>query len=107
MTIDDIKVVIQQFKNAFQLSKEAGFDGIEIHGGNGYLVDQFLRDGTNHRKDNYGGSVENRCRLALEIVDEAIKVFGADRVGIRITPSGRFNSMYDSDPIKLYSYLAK
>jgi len=87
-------------------AKEAGFDGVELHGANGYLVDEFLRDGTNKREDNYGGSVENRCRFALEIIDKCIGVFGSGGcVGIKISPCGRFNDMFDSNPTELYKHL--
>ena len=104
-TDEDIKNLIKEFRVAAENAKEAGFDGVELHGANGYIIDQFLRSQTNRRTDNYGGSVENRSRLALEIIDEFINVFGADRVGIKLSPVGRYNDMYDSDPIATYSYL--
>lgn len=78
-----------------------------LHGANGYLVDQFLRDWTNTRTDEYGGSIENRCRFALEVLDELIAVFGKERTGIRISPTGRVNDMFDSDPLPLFSYFLK
>lgn len=105
MTKDEIKEVIGQFVHTANLLKEAGIDGIEIHSANGYLVDQFLRDGTNKRTDEYGGSVENRSRFLLEIVDELIKIFGSKRVACKLTPVGRYNDMFDSDPQKLLNYL--
>jgi N-ethylmaleimide reductase len=105
LTKDGIKTVIEEFKNGAENAKKAGFDGIELHGANGYITDQFLRDGVNKRTDSYGGSVENRCRLTLEVMDVLISVFGADRVGIKLSPVGRYNDMYDSDPIITYSHL--
>jgi len=107
MTTDDIKEVLNQFKKGAQNAKKAGFDGIELHGANGYLVDEFLRDGVNKRTDDYGGSIENRCRFPLEIMDILIEEFGSDKVGIKVTPVGRFNDMFDSDPLALYSYFLK
>jgi len=105
MTKDDIKTVVEQFRESAKLAKEAGFDGLELHGANGYLIDQFIRDSSNQRKDEYGGSVENRCRFPLEVIDALIEVFGAGRVGIKLTPVGRYQYMYDSNPIETYSYL--
>ena len=101
----EIKEIIQKFRKSAELAKEAGFDGIELHGANGYLVDQFLRSGTNQRDDEYGGGPEGRCRFALEIIDEFIQVFPANRVGMKITPVGRFNEMYDENPVETFSYL--
>ena len=86
MTLDDIKQVIREFRIGAQNAKEAGFDGLELHGGHGYLIDQFLRNGTNKRTDEYGGSIQNRCRLALEVIDQLIDVFGSKKVGIKISP---------------------
>jgi N-ethylmaleimide reductase len=80
-------------------------DGVEIHNANGYLLDQFLRDGTNHRTDEYGGSVLNRARLTLEVTRAVIEVWGSDRVGIRFSPGGVFNDMRDSDPLATFSYV--
>jgi N-ethylmaleimide reductase len=105
MTKEDIQEVLTQFRKGAENAKKAGFDGLELHAANGYLVDQFLRDAVNQRKDEYGGSVENRCRFALEVMDNLIDVFGADKVGIKVTPTGRFNDMFDSDPVALYTYL--
>ncbi|CAD8044049.1 unnamed protein product [Paramecium primaurelia] len=107
MTIEDIKLVIQQFKEGAYRAKKAGFDAIELHGANGYLVDQFLRSHSNKRNDLYGGSVENRSRFCLEVIDELIQVFGKGRVGLKVSPLGRYNDMFDEDPIKLYTYLFK
>ena len=105
MTIEEIKQVVKEFRQGAENAKEAGFDGVQLHGAHGYLIDQFLRDGANKRHDEYGGSVENRSKLCLEVIDELINVFGAGRVGIKITPIGRLNDMFDSDPLTLYRYL--
>jgi N-ethylmaleimide reductase len=97
--------VALQYSAGAQRAKTAGFDGVEIHNANGYLLDQFLRDGTNRRTDDYGGSVENRARLTLEVTEAVTKVWGADRVGIRFSPGGVFNDMHDSDPLATFSYV--
>lgn len=95
---DEIPAIVDQFRQAAERAKQAGFDGVEIHGANGYLIDQFLRDGTNKRTDAYGGSVENRMRLLIEILDAVFTVWPANRVGLRLTPENSFNDMSDSDP---------
>jgi N-ethylmaleimide reductase len=102
----EIPGVVAQFKHAAENAKAAGFDGVELHGANGYLLDQFLRDGTNRRTDAYGGSIQNRARFPLELAEAVIGVWGASRVGYKISPNGSFNSMSDSDPIRTFSYLA-
>lgn len=107
LLLDELPGIVQQFKHAAQCAQQAGFDGVEIHGANGYLIDQFLRDGTNHREDDYGGSVAHRCRLALEITQACIQVFGADRVGFRISPLNPFNDMHDSNPFATFAYLTE
>jgi N-ethylmaleimide reductase len=101
----EVPGVVEQFKRGALNAKHAGFDGVEVHGANGYLLDQFLQDGSNQRNDQYGGSVENRARLLLEVVDAAISVWGNGRVGIRLSPYGQFNDMKDSDPVKLFTYV--
>ncbi len=103
---EEIRDVIEQYRTAAQNSLEAGFDGVEIHAANGYLLDQFLRDGTNHRADAYGGAIVNRARLVLEVTEAVAGVWGADRVGVRISPVHTFNSMYDSQPQITFSYVA-
>lgn len=103
----EIPGIVIAFKRGAENAKKAGFDGVEIHGANGYLIDQFLHDGSNKRSDQYGGSLENRVRLALEITDAVISVWGADRVGFHIAPRGDSHSMKDSDPEKLFTYLAQ
>ena len=99
--------LVEQYAEAAANAERAGFDGVEIHGANGYLLDQFTRDGTNHRDDDYGGSVENRCRLPVEVADAVIGIWGADRVGYRISPFQPFNDMSDSDPAATFVHLAK
>jgi N-ethylmaleimide reductase len=104
---DEIPAIIAGFKKAAENAKAAGFDGIEVHGANGYLLDSFLRDGSNQRTGPYGGSIENRARLILEVIEAVSSVWGSDRVGLRISPLNSFNSMIDSDPIGLSTWLAK
>jgi N-ethylmaleimide reductase len=105
LELEEIPGIIEQFRQAAKNALEAGFDGVEIHGANGYLPDQFLRDGTNKRTDPYGGSVENRARLVLEITEAVVGVWGGKRVGIRLSPSGTFNDMYDSNPQATFGYV--
>lgn len=105
MDQDDINMVIEQYRQAAIKAKDAGFDGVELQAANAFLVDQFLKDTTNIRTDKYGGSVENRCRFCLEIIDTLIGVWGAKRVGIKISPVGRSHDIFDSNPVALYSHL--
>lgn len=97
--------IVNDYKVAAQNAKEAGFDGVEVHSANGYLLNEFLEDSTNKRTDNYGGSIQNRARLLLEVVDAVIGVWGKDRVGVRLSPYGTFADMGDSDPLALYTYV--
>jgi N-ethylmaleimide reductase len=97
--------IVEQYRQGAANALAAGFDGVEIHAANGYLLDQFLRDGTNHRTDQYGGSVENRSRLLMEVTEAVVGVWGNDRVGLRLSPSGTFNDMSDSDPHGTFSYV--
>ena len=106
LEIDEIAGIVADFAQAARNAVRAGFDGIEIHAANGYLVDQFIRDGANHRTDAYGGSIESRARFLLEVVDATAAAIGAHRVGVRISPSSPFNSMSDSDPVALTRYVA-
>lgn len=99
---EEIPGVVAQFRRGAELAKAAGFDGVELHGANGYLIDQFLRDGTNRRRDRYGGPPENRARFLLEVTEAAAAVRGADRVGVRLSPLGRFNGMSDTDPLATF-----
>ncbi|MBL9145181.1 MAG: alkene reductase [Verrucomicrobiaceae bacterium] len=103
---DEIPGIIAGFKKAAENAKAAGFDGVEVHGANGYLLDEFLRDGANKRTDPYGGPIENRARLLLEVTAAVCEVWGSDRVGVRISPLNSYNSMIDSDPVGLTTYVA-
>jgi N-ethylmaleimide reductase len=107
LTLAELPGIVEQFRRGAENAKAAGFDGVELHGANGYLLDQFLRDGTNRRTDAYGSTVENRARLPLEVTKAVIEVWGADRVGYRISPNGAFNSMSDSNPVRTFSYLTE
>ncbi len=105
---DEIPSLVKAFTDAAKRAVfDAGLDGVEIHAANGYLIDQFLRDRTNKRTDRYGGSIENRCRFLLEIAEAVTAAVGANRVGVRLSPTGAFNDMADSDPVALYSHLAE
>ncbi|MGB5161095.1 MAG: alkene reductase [Thermoanaerobaculia bacterium] len=104
LEIDEIAGVVDNYRRGAQSALEAGFDGVEIHGANGYLPDQFLRDGSNHRTDAYGGPVENRARFLLEVTQAAVDVWGPERVGVRLSPSATFNDMRDSDPLATFGY---
>ncbi|KAL5776288.1 hypothetical protein ACOSP7_009214 [Xanthoceras sorbifolium] len=104
---EEIPQIVNDFRIAARNAIEAGFDGVEIHGANGYLVDQFLKDQVNDRTDNYGGSLENRCRFALEIIEATCKEIGADKVGIRLSPFADYNESSDSNPGALALHMAK
>jgi len=106
LSLAEIQDIINQFKTAATNAKKAGFDGIEIHGANGYLIDQFIRDGANQRTDQYGGSLENRTNFLFEVLHAAIEIWGAKKVGLRLSPYSSFNGMSDSDPIKTFTYIA-
>lgn len=105
LAIDELPEIVKDYRRAAKNSLAAGFDGVEIHAANGYLLDQFLRDGSNQRDDSYGGSFENRARLLLDVAKAVIEICGASRVGIRLSPSGTFNDMSDSDPERFFVYL--
>jgi N-ethylmaleimide reductase len=102
----EVADMVEQFRLAAVRGKHAGFDGVEIHGANGYLIDQFLQDGSNKRTDSYGGSIEKRARFLLDITRAAISVWGSDRVAVRLGPSGSFGDMKDSNPEALFTYVA-
>jgi N-ethylmaleimide reductase len=106
LEISEIPEIMEDYRNAAEGAKAAGFDGVELHSGNGYLSDQFLQDGVNKRTDAYGGPIENRSRFLLEVVGALVDVWGANRVGVRIAPGGRWNGMSDSDPDALFDYVA-
>jgi N-ethylmaleimide reductase len=99
--------IVEQYRSAAQHAKDAGFDGVEIHAANGYLLDQFLRDKTNLRIDAYGGSIANRARLLLEVTAAVVQVWGGDRVGIRISPLSNFGDIADSNPQALFTYVVE
>ncbi len=102
----EIAGIVEYFRIGAENALAANFDGVEVHGANGYLLDQFLEDSTNRRTDEYGGTFENRARLLLEVVAAVTKVWGADKVGVRLSPAGTFNSMKDSDPARTFGYVA-
>ena len=106
LELHEIPGIIEEFRSGAERALRAGFDGVEIHGANGYLPDQFLQDGTNKRTDEYGGPIENRARFLLEVTQAAISAWGPDRVGVRISPSGTYGSMSDSNPPATFGYLA-
>ncbi len=104
--IEEIPYIVRQYAVGARQARSAGLDGVEIHGANGYLLDQFISSGTNHRTDAYGGSAENRARLLLEVVEAACEIWGRDRVGVRLSPLGTFNDMHDDDPEATFGYIA-
>lgn len=103
----EIPGIVRQYADAARRAQAAGFDGVEVHGANGYLADQFLRDGTNHRRDAYGGSIGKRARFLLEVTEAVAQVWGADRVGVRLSPTSSFNDMSDSDPVRHFGHAAR
>lgn len=107
LELSELPGIVEDYRRAALNAQQAGFDGVEVHCANGYLLDQFLQDGSNQRNDQYGGSIENRARFPLEIIDAVISVWGSDRVGVRLSPYGTFNDMRDSDPIALFAYVFK
>ena len=106
LDITEIPGVVAQYAQGARNAMAAGFDGVEVHGANGYLIDQFLRDGTNKRIDAYGGSIENRTRFLLEVVDAVTAAVGAERTGLRISPQNGQNDIADSDPQRLFNHVA-
>jgi N-ethylmaleimide reductase len=107
LELDEIPKIVEQFKREAEGAKAAGFDGVEIHGANGYLLDQFLLDGSNQRTDEYGGSLENRARFPLEVTDAVVKVWGAKRVGYRMSPHFSYHAMFDTHPRETFLNLAE
>jgi len=107
LTKDGIKEVVEQYVRAARNAMEAGFDGVEIHSANGYLLEQFIKSGSNKRTDDYGGSIEARCRFPLEVVDAVVAEVGADKVGIRMSPFSIFNNAIDDTPYTTYMYMVE
>jgi N-ethylmaleimide reductase len=105
--LSEIPGIVEEYRRAAERAKDAGFDGVEVHAANGYLIDQFLQDNSNRRTDAYGGSVENRSRFLLEVVDAVKSVWGRWRVGVRIGPSNKFGGMGDSRPHMTFPYVAR
>jgi hypothetical protein len=107
LDLAEIPGIVDAYRKGAENAKAAGFDGVEVHGANGYLLDQFLQDSTNRRTDEYGGSIENRARLMLEVTDACIDVWGADRVGVHLAPRGDAHTMGDSDAAATFGYVAR
>lgn len=106
LELEEIPGIVAAYRKGAENAKRAGFDGVEVHGANGYLLDQFLQDGSNTRTDAYGGSIENRARLMLEVTDACIDIWGASRVGMHLAPRGDAHTMGDSDPANTFGYVA-
>lgn len=107
LSVEEIKEIVKAYATGAKNAIEAGFDGVEIHAANGYLIDQFLRDGTNIREDEYGGNIENRSRFLFEVIEAVIAEIGADKTGLRLSPSGTFNDITDSNPQKHFTYVCE
>ena len=107
LTIDDIGLILEDYRSGARAALEAGFDGVEIHAANGYLIEQFLKSSTNQRTDDYGGSTENRARFLLEVVDAVAEEIGAGRTGIRLSPVTPANDIFEADPQPLYNYVVE
>ncbi len=107
LKIDEIRDIVKQYGQAASNAIETGFDGVEIHGANGYLIDQFIQDGVNNRTDEYGGGIEKRSRFLFEVVKEVIARIGAERTGLRLSPSGITLDVSDSDPVETFTYIIK
>jgi len=107
LTLSEIQDLVTTYANAAENAMQAGFDGVEVHGANGYLLDQFLRDGTNKREDEYGGNIENRSRFLFEVIKAVTQKIGADKVGLRLSPSGTFNDITDSNQQEHFSYVCE
>jgi N-ethylmaleimide reductase len=103
----ELPQIVREFRAAAENAKAAGFDGVEVHGANGYLLDQSLESGTNQRTDAYGGSVENRARLLFEVLEAVIPVWGSQRIGVRLSPGGSFNDMCDANPQQTFGFVAR
>jgi 2,4-dienoyl-CoA reductase-like NADH-dependent reductase (Old Yellow Enzyme family) len=106
LDIEEIPAIVEAYRQGAKNAKRAGFDGVEIHGANGYLLDQFLQDSVNKRMDRYGGSIENRARLMLAVTDAVVEIWGPGRVGMHLAPRGDANSAGDSNPKATFGYVA-
>lgn len=104
---EEIPRVVAEFRRGAQVAHEAGFDGVEIHGANGYLIDQFVQTGSNQRTDEYGGTAEQRTRFLVEVVDAVTSVWPSERVGVRVSPAGGMNGIHDADPVETFTYVAQ
>ena len=107
LQIEEMPYIVQQYVRGAKSALDAGFDGVEVHSANGYLLDQFINSSTNRRSDKYGGAIENRARLLLQVVDAVCAVWGAGRVGVRLSPLGTFNNVGDDDPEAIFGYIAE
>jgi N-ethylmaleimide reductase len=107
LDIEEMPYVVRQYERAAKNAQAADFDGVEIHGANGYLLDQFIETGTNRRSDAYGGPVENRARLLLEVAEALMPIWGPDRIGVRLSPLGKMNDIHDDDPEATFGYVAE
>jgi len=105
LELNEIPGIIEAYREGALNALAAGFDGVEVHGANGYLLEQFLHDHSNKRTDSYGGSIENRAKLLIEVTEAVAEIWGSDRTGVRLSPFGTYNDVGDSDPISLYSYV--
>jgi 2,4-dienoyl-CoA reductase-like NADH-dependent reductase (Old Yellow Enzyme family) len=107
LALDEIPGIVEAYRHGAENAKRAGFDGVEIHGANGYLLDQFLQDSTNRRTDAYGGPIEHRARLLMEVTDACIDIWGAERVGVHLSPKGQSHDIHDSDPAATFGYVVR
>ena len=107
LTFEEIPYLVGQYERAAKNAQAADFDGVEIHAANGYLLDQFIETGTNRRTDTYGGPIENRARLLFEIAEALVPIWGADRVGVRLSPLGKMNDIHDDNPEATFGYIAE
>ena len=107
LTVSEIHDLVQSYATAAKRAISAGFDGVEIHAANGYLIDQFIRDGSNHRTDEYGGSTDNRLRFLLDVTKAVVEAVGSDKVGVRLSPVGQYNDMHDSNPVTTFARAAE
>jgi N-ethylmaleimide reductase len=107
LTTDEIRGLVASYRHAATIAREANFDGVEIHGANGYLIDQFLQTGSNQRTDEYGGSIENRARFLLEVTAAVQSAWSEQRIGIRLSPAGGVNGIHDANPVETFGYVAE